>query len=109
MTWTALWDSVTLGKPIPEMNVLDSFPKFECYIFAYKNMGTYKSRMPHTVLKPYSGDSFYAPLSDSASVAIYDTYIDVLNDIIVNHPEDMRKYCTTSIKDNEPIIDRKYY
>lgn len=100
---------------IREINLLDSAPKFEFYLFTFNNMGDYKSKLPYTITsrkepvanqKTKLNTEFYPLESDSPNLidSVYGVYIDVFNEIIRNGK--LKKYCTLAVKDNEVTIDR---
>lgn len=90
------------------LTILDSFPKFEFYLFTYKNMGDYQNGLPFYELE-FDGHIYKniypsTVTPDSAMTAAYDMYMNVLNEIIAN--DEMEKYCTLYVKDNKVIVDR---
>lgn len=94
---------------VPEMEVLDSFPKFDLYLFTYGNIGPYQKRMPYQNTQ-YIGEEtykdFYVFAPEYVPLDIRQQYIDVLDDVIVNNPEDLDRYCTVHIKDSKMIVNR---
>lgn len=98
------------GGKARDLEVLDSFPKFDLYLFTYDNIGPYQKLMAWrdgvhgTHQEPFK--DFYPFTFGRIPLDVRQQYIDVLNDMIVNSPEDLDRYCTVHVKDNNWLIDR---
>lgn len=96
---------------VPDMQILDTFPKFEYYVFTYDRMGQYQSDMPYQTV-PYYWSEIYKDFYSfcpkaGVSADIHRQYINIMQDIILNRPDDLKRFCTLYIKDNEILIQRE--